>query len=84
MTQPTFRIEMVCEVIAPDGKRTRLSAFPIPTVCLNCGINLITADNTAGTANMGPTALATMNNRNGLLCAVCTASHRRRAQSAGL
>lgn len=80
-TDPSaFRFEMVCEVIAPDGTRTRVGSYPIPSVCLTCGSSPIAPDRATGTASVDGSTMATVNNRTGLLCAACTATHRRRAR----
>lgn len=73
-----FRFEYVCEAIAPDGSRSRIGSFPVPSVCLMCGCSPITDDFATGTATLDGAMLVTVNNRCGLLCAACTARERSR------
>lgn len=47
MTTPIhtrFRFEIVCEAIAPDGTRTRVGGFDIPSGCIVCGVSVIGDD----------------------------------------
>lgn len=72
-----FRFEAVYEVVAPDGSRTRIGSYPIPSVCLTCGGPIIHDDYTTGTATVEGTTMATVNNQDGMLCVDCTKRHRR-------
>lgn len=73
-----FRFEYVCEAIAPNGTRTRVGSFAIPSVCLTCGRSPIADDHATGTATLDGATLVTINNRPGLLCAACTTRERAR------
>lgn len=75
-----FRFEMACEAIAPDGTRTRICTFPVPSVCLTCGNSPIEDDYATATAHVDGSTVVTINNQIGLLCAPCTGAHRRRAR----
>lgn len=57
-----FRFEMVCEMIAPDGTRTRVGSFPIPSNCLICGQSIVSSSGALSAACI------TRNNQNGLAC----------------
>jgi len=79
MTGPAaFRFEYVCEAIAPDGSRTRIGSFSIPSACLTCGRSPVLVDSSGNAEVDGGTMLATVNNQTGMLCRVCVARERAR------
>lgn len=79
MTQlDAFRFEYVCEAIAPDGSRSRIGSFSIPSVCLICGRSPVLVDSAGNAEVDGGTMLATVNNRTGMLCRACVARERGR------
>lgn len=72
-----FRFEAVYEAIAPDGSRTRIGSYAIPSVCLTCGGPIIHDDYATGTASVDGTTMVTVGNQPGMLCVGCTRRHRR-------
>ncbi len=65
MTAPnpaSLRFEMVCEAIAPDGTRTRIGSYEIPSRCLICGGPVVDSDLKMRAM------IATVNNVSGLIC----------------
>jgi hypothetical protein len=72
----SFRFEMVCEAVAPDGGRTRIGSYEISPNCLLCGESFLNDDFSTGTANVDGSTMATVYNHTGVLCAACTKRER--------